>query len=64
MTIKDILRLVPGLFILISLALGLWVNKYWFGLAAFVGINLIQSSFTKWCLLEDILKKLGVPESK
>ena len=62
MTIKDILRLVPGIFILASVPLGMYHHKYWFGLTIFVGLNLLQSSFTKWCLLEDILRKLGIPE--
>ena len=62
MTVKYIMRLVPGLMILISLALGLYVNQWWFALTAFVGLNLVQSAFTKWCLLESILIKIGVPE--
>lgn len=61
-TVKDILRFVPGVMILLSVALGLWVSPGWFALAAFVGVNLLQSSVTKWCLLESILRKLGVPE--
>ncbi|ADD69150.1 conserved hypothetical protein [Denitrovibrio acetiphilus DSM 12809] len=62
MTIKDILRLVPGIFILFSVLMGMYVNQWWFALTIFVGLNLIQSAFTKWCLLESILRKLGVPE--
>jgi hypothetical protein len=46
--------------VLFSVALALWVNPYWIGLAAFVGINLLQSSFTKFCPLETILTKMGV----
>lgn len=62
MTIKDILRLVPGIFILFSVFMGIYVNKWWLALAVFVGLNLLQSAFTKWCLLEDILRKMGVKE--
>ncbi len=62
MTIKDILRLVPGIFILVSVPLGMYHNKWWFALTIFVGLNLLQSAFTKWCLLEDILRKMGIPE--
>ena len=58
MTIEHIIRLFAGSFILISLSLGYWVNEAWFFFTAFVGLNLIQSSFTKWCLLESILKKI------
>ncbi|RMF61493.1 MAG: DUF2892 domain-containing protein, partial [Calditrichaeota bacterium] len=46
-----------GTFILVSLALGYFVSPYWFLFTAFVGVNLLQSAFTKWCLMEDILRK-------
>jgi hypothetical protein len=52
--------MVAGTLILASLALGFWAAKWWFLLTAFVGLNLLQSSLTKWCLLDDILRKLGV----
>jgi hypothetical protein len=51
---------IAGSFILISLALSIYVNQNWLWFTAFVGANLFQSSFTNWCLMEDILKKLGV----
>jgi len=63
MTIKDILRLVPGIMILASVGLAVGLgNNWWLAIAVFVGINLLQSAFTKWCLLEDILRKMGLPE--
>ncbi len=52
------IRLIAGSFVLISLALGYWVSPYWFLFTAFVGVNLIQSAFTRWCLMEQILSKL------
>ena len=60
-----IVRLFAGTFVLLSLALGipgspLYVNAWWLALAAFVGANLLQSSLTRWCPLEIILRKLGV----
>ncbi len=55
-----IVRGVAGTFILISLLLAIYVNINWLWFTAFVGANLLQSSLTKWCLLEDILKKFGV----
>lgn len=61
-TVKDVLRFVPGVMILASVALGLTVSPYWFALTGFVGVNLLQSAFTKWCLLERILIRLGLPE--
>jgi hypothetical protein len=59
MKLEHRIRLIAGVFILLSLSLGHWVNANWLWFTAFVGLNLIQSSFTKWCLMEDILKKLG-----
>ena len=59
-------RMFGGLFVLLSLALGvpsspIFVSQNWLWFTAFVGANLLQSAFTKWCLLETILRKLGVP---
>jgi hypothetical protein len=55
-----IVRGVAGTFVLLSLVLAIYVNINWLWFTAFVGANLLQSSLTKWCLLEDILKKFGV----
>ncbi|MFE3847635.1 DUF2892 domain-containing protein [Flavobacterium sp. LB3P45] len=55
-----IVRAVAGSFILISLLLAIYVNQNWLWFTAFVGANLLQSSVTKWCLMEQILNKLGV----
>lgn len=57
-----LIRRIAGTFVLASLALGYWVSPLWFLFTAFVGFNLLQSSFTKWCLMEDILAKLGVAQ--
>lgn len=54
-----IIRGIAGTFVLLSVALGYWVSPYWFLFTAFVGFNLLQSSFTKWCLMEDMLSSLG-----
>jgi len=54
------IRLVAGVFVLLSLALGYWVNPLWYLFTAFVGLNLIQSAFTHWCLMETILERLGL----
>jgi hypothetical protein len=54
------IRLIAGTFILISLALAHWVNPNWLWFTAFVGANLFQSALTRWCMMEDILVKLGV----
>ena len=62
----QMVRMFCGLFVLLSLALGvpgspIFVNQNWLWFTAFVGANLLQSAFTRWCLLETILRKLGVP---
>ncbi len=49
-----------GILILISLGLGLFVHPYWYGLAAFVGLNMFQAAFTRFCPLAIFLKQLGV----
>lgn len=60
MTTERIVRMVAGLFVTVSLALGYWVHPGWFCFTAFVGLNLFQSAFTGLCPLEMILKKCGV----
>jgi hypothetical protein len=67
MNTNRMVRMFAGIFILISLALGvpespLFVSKYFLWFTVFVGANLLQSSFTQFCPLELILKKLGVRE--
>ncbi len=51
---------IAGSFILISLLLAHFVHPNWIWFTAFVGVNLLQSAFTNWCLMSVILKKLGV----
>jgi len=60
MSLHHRIRLIAGVFVLASLALGTWVHSYWYLVTAFVGVNLIQSSFTRWCPAESILHKLGL----
>ena len=57
------IRAIAGSFILLSLALGYLYSPYWHLFTAFVGLNLLQSAFTKWCLMEKLLARLGVPET-
>ena len=61
----QLVRVIAGTFILLSLALGIpgspiFVSAWWLAFTAFVGANLLQSALTKWCLMETILRKLGV----
>lgn len=60
MNVNESLRAIAGLFIVASLALGWWVHPAFFLFTAFVGFNLLQSGFTKWCPMMTILKKAGV----
>jgi len=60
MTIDRMVMRFAGSFILISLALAHWHSLYWLWFTAFVGANLFQASFTGFCPLAIILKKLGV----
>ena len=62
MVVLDWVHTIAGSFILLSLALGLWVSPYWFIFTAIVGANLFQFGLTKFCPMSVILKKLGVPE--
>ena len=65
MTSWQLTRIIAGSFILLSLALGvqgspLYHSSYWLWFTAFVGVNLLQSGLTQWCLMERILRALGV----
>jgi Protein of unknown function (DUF2892) len=65
MTSWQLVRVIAGIFILLSLALGaqaspLFVNANWLWFTAFVGANLLQSGLTRWCLMETLLRKLGM----
>ncbi len=64
MTSWQLVRIVAGAFILLSLALGIpgspiFHSPWWLAFTAFVGVNLLQSGFTQWCLMENIMRKLG-----
>jgi Protein of unknown function (DUF2892) len=60
MSLERWIRLIAGTFIMVSLALGYFHSGYWLLFTLFVGANLFQSALTRWCLMEDILRKAGV----
>ncbi len=64
MTMERWIRLIAGSFILLSLALAHWVHPGWLWFTAFVGANLLQSALTRWCLMENILARLGVAKKR
>ena len=60
MTMDRVIKIMAGSFILISVALAVWVSKWWLIWTAVVGVNLIQSAFTGWCPASGFLAKLGI----
>jgi len=61
----QVVRIIAGAFILLSLALGipqspLFVSEWFLAFTAFVGANLLQSGLTRWCLMESILRRVGL----
>ena len=53
-------RVIVGTMVLLSVVLTVYVNQNWIWFTVFIGVNLLQSAFTKWCLLEVVLQKLGI----
>jgi len=60
MTINEALRMVAGIMILLSIALAVSFNINWLWFTGFIGVNLLQSAFTKWCPMMYILEKIGL----
>ena len=60
MKMHMLIRRFAGIFLLIQLVQAPYHSPYWLWFTAFVGFNLLQSSFTNFCPLEMILKKMGV----
>ena len=64
MTVNEALRGIAGTFILVSIALAHFVSPWWLLFTAFVGVNLLQSAFSRWCPMITMLKKAGVRETR
>jgi len=62
MNVNEWLRMIAGFFVLASLLLGYTVSPYFYLFTAFVGLNLFQSAFTRWCPMMAFLRLLGVRE--
>ena len=60
MNVDRYLRLIAGLVVMATVALGAWHDPRWYYFTSFVGLNLFQSAFTNWCPMMTILRKLGV----
>jgi Protein of unknown function (DUF2892) len=63
MTVNDALRAIAGFFVLASVSLGYWVHPGFLLFTAFVGANLLQSGFSKWCPMILILRKVGLRDA-
>ena len=66
MNVARVRNIIAGFFIMLSLALGVQASPvfqhvYWLWFTLFVGFNLFQSGITRWCLMDIVLTKLGVP---
>ncbi|MGB0525568.1 MAG: YgaP family membrane protein [Flammeovirgaceae bacterium] len=59
-----IIHAIAGFFIMTSILLSIYVHQNWLWFTAFVGVNLFQSSLTNWCLMNDILVKLGIKDER
>jgi hypothetical protein len=62
MTVNDALRALAGTIVLASLWLAVYVDMRFLWLTAFVGANLLQSAYTKWCPAVWAFRKLGLKE--
>jgi glucan phosphoethanolaminetransferase (alkaline phosphatase superfamily) len=60
MSLERWIRLIAGTFVTVSVVLSYVQSSYWLLFTLFVGLNLLQSALTRWCLMEELLKKLGV----
>lgn len=65
MTSWRMVRIIAGVFMLLSLAFGApaspyFVNQWWLAFTVFIGVNVLQSGITNWCLMEIIMRKLGL----
>jgi len=62
-TVERALRLIAGLFVLVSVVLGVYVSPWFFAFTAFVGANLLQSAFTNWCPMMTLLRRTGLKDA-
>ena len=63
MRLEPMLRLIAGVFVAVSVLLGMYVHPYFLWFTLFVGLNLTQSAFTNWCPMMAFLRRMGVSEA-
>ena len=59
---RDLFRAIVGPMILISVILGHWVSPWWFLFTAFIGLNMFQSAFTRFCPMDMMIRRSKLPE--
>jgi hypothetical protein len=64
MTLEPMLRLIAGVFVAVSVLLGMYVHPYFLWFTLFVGVNLVQSAFTNWCPMMSFLRHFGVKDGR
>ena len=60
MTVTRTVHAIAGALVVLTVSLGLLVSSWFFAFTAFVGANLLQSAFTRWCLMASLLRRLGM----
>jgi hypothetical protein len=63
MTVESLVRLIGGLFVALSVLLGMYVHPYFLWFTLFVGLNLFQSGFTNWCPMMTFLRMAGIKDA-
>jgi hypothetical protein len=63
MSVEQGLRMIAGAFVMISVALGVWVSPWFLAFTAFVGLNLFQSGFSNWCPMMWVLRHSGMRDA-
>ncbi|MDZ7757315.1 DUF2892 domain-containing protein [Rhodohalobacter sp.] len=58
--VKRTMRLFAGSMVTISLTLGYFISPFWYLLTLFVGLNMMQSAFSRWCFAENMIKKYNL----
>ena len=62
MTVERALRLIGGIFVALSVVLGIYVSPWFLAFTFFVAVNLVQSAFTNWCPMMTLLRWMGLKE--
>lgn len=64
MVVDQLLHIIAGTFVVVSVALGYWVSPYFYLFTVFVGLNLLQSGFSGWCPMMTFLRWVGFKDIK